>query len=131
MFTVFCFLSTFYCLLSTVFYQDLEKTYVCELWTFGSADLAKKTFITTNFKNSANQIFNPKSLFFFSLTGAIWYYHAINIVLKFLQHLQAMNMTFLKLFLICYLWILLATFGYFWLFMDTFDYFRLIWDPSG
>ena len=31
-------------------------------------------------QNSVNQIFNPHGLFFFLLTGATWYYHAIYIV---------------------------------------------------
>ena len=36
-----------------------------------------------SWQNSLNQIFNKKSLFFFFLTAAIWYYHAIYIVLKY------------------------------------------------
>ena len=38
----------------------------------------------TNFKsqqNSVNQILNPHAFFFFLLTGATWYYHAIYKVL--------------------------------------------------
>ena len=40
----------------------------------------------TNLKfqqNSVNKIFNPNALFFFLLTGATWYYHAIYIVFTY------------------------------------------------
>ena len=40
----------------------------------------------TNLKsrqNSVNQIFNPCAFFFFLLTGATWYYHAIYIVFTY------------------------------------------------
>ena len=41
----------------------------------------------TNFKsreNSNNQIINPSVFFFFLLTGATWYYHAIYTVFTYL-----------------------------------------------
>ena len=34
-------------------------------------------------QNSVNQILNPHALFFFLLTGATWYYHAIYIVFTY------------------------------------------------
>ena len=34
-------------------------------------------------QNIVNQIFNPCAFFVFFLTGAIWYYHAIYIVLTY------------------------------------------------
>ena len=34
-------------------------------------------------QNSKNQIFNPHAFFFFLLTGALWYYHAIYIVFTY------------------------------------------------
>ena len=34
-------------------------------------------------QNSVNQMFNPCELFFFLLTGATWYYHAIYIVFTY------------------------------------------------
>ena len=34
-------------------------------------------------QNSVNEIFNPHEYFFFLLTAAIWYYHAIYIVLTY------------------------------------------------
>ena len=34
-------------------------------------------------QNSVSQIFNPYAFFFFLLTGATWYYHAIYIVFTY------------------------------------------------
>ena len=72
--------------------SDLENLFVCELWNFGNVDLTKKIRKLRQIWNcnSVNLIFNPQAFFFCFLTGAIWYWY----------YLQAMKMTFLKLFLI-------------------------------
>ena len=72
-------------------YTDLEKTIF--LWTlkFWECRFGRKnTWITTNLKsqqNSVNYICNPNSFLFFFLTGALCYYHAIYIVLKYFASL--------------------------------------------
>ena len=58
----------------------------------------------TNFKlqqNTINQIFYPHAFFFFLLTGATRYYHAIYIVFTYFPSCTGYEDDFLKLFLIC------------------------------
>ena len=83
-------------------YPDLKKkTFLCELKNFGSTDLAEKRTIPTNLKlqqNSVNQIFNHRAFFFFLLTGASWYYHAIYIVNTYFASFTGYEDDILKLF---------------------------------
>ena len=52
-------------------------------------------------QNSVNQIFNPHAFFFFLLTGATSYYHAIYIVFTYLASFTGYEDDILKLILIC------------------------------
>ena len=75
------------CVAGHTFKSDLEKNIF--LWTLKFWEYrfgGKNMYITTNSKlrqNSVNQIFYPNAFFFFLLTGAIWYYHAIYIVFTY------------------------------------------------
>ena len=63
-----------------------KKTFFVNSEIFGFSFGKKNMWITTNLKsrqNSVNQIFNPNAFFFFFLTEAIWYDHAIYRVLKY------------------------------------------------
>ena len=61
-----------------------DKFFFGEFWKYRYG--GKKCVNYEKFKswqNSVNQIFNPHALFFFLLTGATWYYHAIYIVITY------------------------------------------------